>query len=169
MTDTEPAKKAQARRATANKSTPAPAPTVIEVRNPGTGELVGTVPAVSADEVAAKVRELRLYQPEWEAIGADGRKEWLLKMQDWLIDNTERIADVVQSETGKPRVDSLIDPAFATDLVGYYARRAAKFLSDDHPAPHSPLARVKKLTTAYKPYPVVGVITPWNFPLAMPA
>ncbi|MET8776128.1 aldehyde dehydrogenase family protein [Nocardia sp. NPDC004654] len=168
MTNTESApsaaKKASARKPAAKKD----APTVIEVRNPGTGQIVGTVPGQSADEVAATVRELRLYQPEWEAIGPDGRKEWLLKLQDWLIDNTEHLADVLQSETSKPRADALIDPSFGADLIGYYARRAAKFLADDHPSPHSPLARVKKLTTAYRPYPVVGVITPWNFPLAMP-
>ncbi|WP_307817723.1 aldehyde dehydrogenase family protein [Nocardia acididurans] len=143
-------------------------PTEFEVRNPATGALTATVPIDSADEVAAKVRELRLFQPEWEAIGPEGRKEWLLKLQDWLIDNTDHLADVLQSETGKSRVDSLIDPAFSVDLTGYYARRAAKFLADDHPSPHSPLARVKTLTTVFRPYPVVGVITPWNFPLAMP-
>ncbi|GAB2652890.1 aldehyde dehydrogenase family protein [Nocardia goodfellowii] len=167
VTNTESAagiEQAPAGRATSK----AEAPAVIEVRNPGTGELVGTVPAQSADEVAAKIRELRLYQPEWEALGADGRKEWLLKLQDWLIDNTEHLADVLQSETSKPRADALIDPSFGCDLIGYYARRAGGFLTDDHPSPHSPLARVKKLTVTYKPYPVVGVITPWNFPLAMP-
>jgi len=142
---------------------------VIAVRNPATGEQTGSVPIVAPDEVAAAVRELRLYQPEWEAIGPEGRKKWLLKMQDWLIDNTEHLAAVLQSETAKPRVDALIDPAFAVDLLGYYARRAGKFLADEHPSPHSPLARVKSLTVAYRPYPVVGVITPWNFPLAMPA
>ncbi|MFF2086717.1 aldehyde dehydrogenase family protein [Nocardia sp. NPDC058176] len=142
---------------------------VIEVRNPATGERSGTVPITTPDDVAAAVRELRLYQPEWEAIGPDGRKQWLLKLQDWLIDNTEHLADVLQSETAKPRADALIDPAFAVDLLGYYARRAAKFLADDHPSPHTPLARLKTLTVAYRPYQVVGVITPWNFPLAMPA
>lgn len=142
---------------------------VLEVHNPATGELAGTVPVTAPDEVAAAVRELRLYQPEWEAIGPEGRKQWLLKMQDWLIDNTEHLAAVLQSETAKPRVDAIIDPAFAVDILGYYARRAAKFLADEHPSPHSPLARVKSLTVAYRPYPVVGVITPWNFPLAMPA
>jgi len=138
------------------------------ILNPATGAVVGAVPDESAETVAAQVRELRLYQPEWEAIGPEGRKEWLLKFQDWIIDNTEHLADVLQSESGKPRVDSLIDPTFAVDLIGYYARRAGKFLVDDNPAPHSPLGRVKKLTTVYRPYPVVGVITPWNFPLAMP-
>ncbi|WP_406603781.1 aldehyde dehydrogenase family protein [Nocardia macrotermitis] len=141
----------------------------ISVRNPATGEVVGVVAAQSGQEVAAAVRELRLYQPEWEAMGAEGRKKWLLKLQDWLIDNTDRLADVVQSETSKPRVDALIDPSFAVDLLGYYARRAGKFLADEHPSPHSPLGRIKRLTTAYRPYPVVGIITPWNFPLAMPA
>ncbi|WP_237088101.1 aldehyde dehydrogenase family protein [Nocardia seriolae] len=146
---------------------PAPA-TEIEVRNPATGALAGTVPIDSADTVAAKVRELRAAQPAWEALGPDGRKEWLLKLQDWLVDNTDHLADVLQSETGKARVDSLIDPAFSVDLTGYYARRAAKFLADEHPSPHSPLARVKQLNTVFRPYQVVGVITPWNFPLAMP-
>nr|WP_081511434.1 aldehyde dehydrogenase family protein [Nocardia donostiensis] len=165
MTNTEPARAKKRGRATQQAGEQPPQ---LSVHNPATGAVVGTVADESAETVAAKVRELRLYQPEWEAIGPDGRKEWLLKLQDWIIDNTEHLADVLQSETGKPRVDALIDPTFSTDLIGYYARRAGKFLADDHPAPHSPLARVKKLTTVYRPYPVVGVITPWNFPLAMP-
>ncbi|WP_051406840.1 aldehyde dehydrogenase family protein [Nocardia sp. CNY236] len=140
----------------------------MDVHNPGTGEIVGTVPNETSAAVAATVQELRLYQPEWEAIGPKGRKAWLLEFQDWLIDNTERLASVVQSETAKPWAEALIDPGFATDLIGYYARGAAEFLAEEHPSPHSPLARVKRLTTVYRPYPVVGVITPWNFPLAMP-
>nr|WP_051177800.1 aldehyde dehydrogenase family protein [Nocardia concava] len=138
------------------------------MRNPATGALAGTVPIDSAETVADRVRALRAAQPAWEALGPDGRKEWLLKLQDWLVDNTDCLADVLQSETGKARVDALIDPAFSVDLTGYYARRAAKFLADEHPSPHSPLARVKQLTTVFRPYQVVGVITPWNFPLAMP-
>ncbi|MBF6522149.1 aldehyde dehydrogenase family protein [Nocardia farcinica] len=171
MTNTESAPKQATKAQAATPVEPAPSapgPDVIEVRNPGTGELVGTVPAQGADEVATTVRKLREHQAAWEALGPDGRKEWLLKMQDWIIDNTEQLADVLQSETAKARGDALIDPAFGADLIGYYARRAAKFLADEHPSPHSPLARVKKLTVAYRPYPVVGVITPWNFPLAMP-
>ncbi len=144
-------------------------PTELVVHNPATGQVVAKVPAHSAEEVATAVRQLRLHQHEWEVIGARGRKHWLLKFQDWLVDNSDHLADVLQSETGKPRVDALIDPNFAVDLLGYYARRAERFLADEHPAPHSPLARVKRLTTVYRPYPVIGVITPWNFPLAMPA
>lgn len=141
----------------------------IEVRNPADGKVVGEVPIETAEAVAAKVRELRLFQPEWEAIGARGRKAWLLKFQDWIIDNTEHIIDVLQSESGKTRLDASAEPPGSADLLNYWAGNAQKFLADTHPKPHSPLGMAKKLTTVYRPYPVVGVITPWNFPFFAPA
>ncbi len=141
---------------------------IIEVRNPADGLVVGTVPIRSADEVAATVRELRLYQQEWEAIGAKARGEWLLKFQDWMLDNSERIADVLQSETSKPRTDAELETPLVADIVGYYGKRAEKFMADTNPSPHSPLGMTKKLSLVHRPHPVVGVITPWNFPFAMP-
>ncbi len=143
----------------------APARTEITVRNPADGSVVGTVPVDGPETVAAKARALRDAQPEWEAIGARGRKPWLLAMQDWILDNTEHLADVLQSETGKPRTDAAMEPPLTADLLNYWARHAEGFLADRHPAAHSPLMRVKRLTTVYRPYPVVGVIIPWNFPL----
>ncbi|TSD95598.1 aldehyde dehydrogenase family protein [Skermania sp. ID1734] len=153
--------------ATASPASKAKRP-VIEVRNPADGRVVGTVADESAQVVAAKVAQLRAAQPEWEAIGPKGRAEWLRKLQDWIFDHAETISDVLQSETSKPRVDATIEAPFVADLIGYYARHAPTFLADEHPAPHSPLGKVKKLTTIYRPYQVVGVITPWNFPFAMP-
>lgn len=50
----------------------------IEVRNPADGTVVGEVPNDSAETVAAKARELRIHQPEWEAMGPRGRKPWLM-------------------------------------------------------------------------------------------
>ncbi|TRW81138.1 aldehyde dehydrogenase family protein [Mycolicibacterium sp. 018/SC-01/001] len=143
----------------------ASAVTTITVRNPADGSVVGSVPIDSADTVAAKARALREAQPEWEACGADGRKKWLLALQDWIVDNADHLADVVQSETGKPRGDATMEPPLTADLLGYWARHAGRFLADRHPTAHSPLMRVKRLTTVYRPYPVVGLIIPWNFPL----
>ena len=89
----------------------------IEVRNPADGTAVGEVPKDSAETVAAKARELRLFQPEWEALGPRGRKTWLLKFQDWILDNAEHIIDVLQSETGKPRAEASIEPPLTADLL----------------------------------------------------
>ena len=140
----------------------------IEVRNPADGRVVGEVPNETADTVAATARELRLFQPEWEAIGPKGRKTWLLKFQDWVLDNAKRIADIVQLESGKTRADALTEPVAVADLLNYWAGNAEKFLADAHPTQLHPMAATKKLTTVYRPYPLVGVITPWNFPFAMP-
>ncbi|MGX1778809.1 aldehyde dehydrogenase family protein [Nocardia brasiliensis] len=140
----------------------------IVVRNPADGSPVGQVPAESAAVVAARVAELRGQQPEWEAIGARARANWLLLLQDWLIDNEQRLADVVQSETGKTRFDAELEVPGGVDLIKYWARNAAAFLADARPEPHSPLGRTKKLVKTFRPYPVVGIITPWNFPLLNP-
>lgn len=140
----------------------------IEVHNPADGRLVGEVPVETAESVAAKVRELRLFQPEWAALGPRGRKEWLLKFGDWILDNAEHITDVLQSETGKTRADASIEVPGAVDMIGYWARNAEGFLGDTRAKPHSPLTAMKKLTVVHRPYPVVGVITPWNFPFGMP-
>jgi len=138
----------------------------IEVRNPADGTVVGTVPIDSAETVAAKARELRLYQPEWEALGPRGRKTWLLKFQGWVLDNAEHLTDVVQSETGKVRADASIEAPMTAGLLDYWAGNAEAFLGDRHPKPHNLLMMTKRLTTAYRPYPVVGLIIPWNFPFA---
>jgi acyl-CoA reductase-like NAD-dependent aldehyde dehydrogenase len=138
----------------------------IEVRNPADGTVVGEVPNDSAETVAAKARELRLFQPEWEALGPRGRKTWLLKFQDWVIDNAEHISDVVQSETGKVRADASIEAPLTAGLLDYWASNAETFLGDRHPKPHNLLMMTKRLTTVYRPFPVVGLIIPWNFPFA---
>jgi acyl-CoA reductase-like NAD-dependent aldehyde dehydrogenase len=136
----------------------------ISVHNPADGTVVGSVPIDTADAVAAKARELRLYQPEWEAMGAKGRKRWLLRFQDWILDNAEHITDVLQSETGKVRAEASMEAPMTADMLNYWARNAEAFLADSRPKPHSPLMKTKRLTTVHRPYPVVGLIIPWNFP-----
>ena len=141
--------------------------TTIEVRNPADGFIVGSIPVDTPETVAAKAAELRLFQPEWEAMGAKGRKPWLLKFQEWILDNAEHIADVVQSETGKPRAEASTEAPASADSLNYWARNAEKFLAEKHSMPHTPLLLVKRLTTIRRPYPLVGMIAPWNFPFAM--
>ncbi len=139
----------------------------ITVHNPASGAVVGSVPIDDSDAVAAKARELRLFQPEWEAIGPRGRKKWMLKWQDWVLDNADLLTEVLMSETGKSRSDASVEAILIADAIKYWAGNAEEFLADKHPGAHSPLFKVKKLTTVYRPYPLVGMIEPWNFPLAM--
>lgn len=139
----------------------------ITVCNPADGRIAGTVPVDGPDVVAAKARELRLFQGEWEAMGAQGRKHWMFKWQDWILDNADHLTQVLMSETGKSHGDAKLEPVALADSIRYWAGNAEEFLADRHPKPHSLLFKVKKLTTVFRPYQLVGIIEPWNFPLAM--
>ncbi len=140
----------------------------ITVHNPADGSVAGSVPIDGSDVVAAKAAQLRAAQPEWEAIGPRGRKKWMLKWQEWILDNLDHLTEVLMSETGKSRWDANIEPTLLADGINYWASNAEAFMADRQAGAHIPLFKVKKFTTVYRPQPLVGVITPWNFPLAMP-
>lgn len=140
----------------------------IQVRNPADGRVVGTVPDLSPEQVGADVAVLRAEQPAWEALGFDGRAKWLGKLRDWILDHDEEIADVIQAETGRTRTEAVLEAPLVANLINYWIDNSKKFLADEHPRPYGPLQQIKKLSQVYRPHPVVGVITPWNFPFLMP-
>ncbi len=139
----------------------------IKVNNPATGELIETIPVDSPEAVAATVQRVRANQPEWEAMGIEGRYHWLGKLRDWLLDNEQRVLDTMQAETGKVRADASNEPGYLADLINFYGTRAASFIGEESVRPHTPLLASKKLRIQYRPYPVVGIISPWNFPLIL--
>ena len=74
----------------------------------------------------------------------------------------------MQRETGKVRGEAPARPSYLTrpdQLLRQEGRR--KYIGDEKVPAHSPLMKVKKLKVQYRPYPVVGVISPWNFPLIL--
>jgi acyl-CoA reductase-like NAD-dependent aldehyde dehydrogenase len=145
----------------------ADAPESFEVHNPADGSVVANLPIDGSDRVGDVVARVRAAQPEWEAMGIAGRYEWLGKLRDWLIDNGEHVAEVMQSETGKVRGDAALEAPYLADLINFYGQNGPGFLADEHPTAHLPLYRVRKLTISYRPFPVVGIISPWNFPLML--
>jgi acyl-CoA reductase-like NAD-dependent aldehyde dehydrogenase len=142
-------------------------PDRIEVINPATGEPIATVPVASPEVVAATATRLRANQPEWEAIGIEGRYRWLARLRDWLLDNSEQVLDTMQAETGKVRADASGEPHYLADLINFYGTRAEGFIGEEAARPHTPLLASKKLRVQYRPHPVVGIISPWNFPLIL--
>jgi acyl-CoA reductase-like NAD-dependent aldehyde dehydrogenase len=156
---------------TSSEPRPAPAaavaPEQFEVHNPATGEPIATIAVTTPEEVAATVARVRANQAEWEQLGVEGRHRWLAKLRDWLLDNRERVLDTMQRETGKVRADASNEPAYLADLINFYGANAAKFIGEESVRPHTPLLAAKKLRIQYRPYPVVGIISPWNFPLIL--
>jgi acyl-CoA reductase-like NAD-dependent aldehyde dehydrogenase len=138
-----------------------------EVTNPADGSVITDVPIDGPAEVATTVARVRSNQPAWQALGIKGRARWLGPLRDWLIDNHDRIAETMQRETGKVWGEASAETPYVTDLINFYSKKAHKYIGDEKVPAHSPLMKVKKLKVTYRPYPVVGVISPWNFPLIL--
>jgi acyl-CoA reductase-like NAD-dependent aldehyde dehydrogenase len=143
-------------------------PNTIGVENPATGGLVSTVPVLGAAELREMVARAREAQPQWAAIGFPGRARVMRRAQKWILDNTERVLDTVVSETGKTYEDAqLADLGYTSVALGFWAKEAEGYLADERvPAWNNPLMAGKKLVVRYEPHGVVGVIGPWNFPIA---
>ncbi len=138
----------------------------IAVENPATGEVVGTVPALSAADVKELAARARAAQPAWEALGFEERGRIMRRMQKWTTDNADRIVRTIVSETGKTYEDALLaEVMYCANAFGFWAKQAPKYLADEHVKSANPFVKGKKLVVRYAPVGLVGVIGPWNFPL----
>ncbi|MFP5220599.1 MAG: succinic semialdehyde dehydrogenase [Actinomycetes bacterium] len=133
--------------------------------SPFDGSLVGEVPTCTAEDVTEAVRRARVAQRAWAARPVAERARVLLRYHDLLLARQEQVLDVAQVETGKARVNAFDELADAAMTARYYARTARKHLK-----PARRQGAVPGLTKAVEhrhPKGVVGVISPWNYPLTL--
>lgn len=140
----------------------------ITVRCPADGRVVGTVPELSAAQVHEVAADLRAAQPAWEDLGPDGRAKHVLRFLDWILDNEDRLIGIMQEETGKSWGDAAMETAVVVDTINYYTKHAAGFLADRPVKRWGAMSLTKNLRVFTRPHPLVGIITPWNGPLATP-
>lgn len=147
----------------------------IEVMNPATGQVITTLKACTRERLAEMAARGRAAQPEWQALGFDGRGKILRRTQKWVLDNAERVIDTVVSETGKTREDVTLELSLTAMGFGFWAKKAPKYLSDERVRTGSPFLLGRKVIVRYEPVGLAGIIGPWNYPLvnnigdAMPA
>jgi acyl-CoA reductase-like NAD-dependent aldehyde dehydrogenase len=140
----------------------------IAVENPATGELITTIPVLDAQELAAMAARARQAQPQWEAIGFEGRARVMRRAQRWMVDHADRVIEAVVAETGKTYEDAQIaDYGYTVTALGFWAKEGPRYLEDERVSSwKNPVAAGKKLVIRYAPLGVVGVIGPWNYPIA---
>ena len=132
---------------------------------PFTGELLHELPLSTASDVADAAAAARVAQQSWLAAGAAHRRTVLLKAHDLLLADRERLMDAVQSETGKTRGQAFEEIFQGAQATRYYAVSAASVLRTRRRRAGIPL--VIQTRVSYKPKGIIGVITPWNFPLSL--
>jgi len=142
-------------------------PQTFAVHRPVDGSVIETVAIAAPADVAEAVAGVRAAQPAWDAIGFAGRRRWLESLRDWILANQDRIDELMQQETGKVRADAGLEAFYCIDAINFWCDQGPKFLADEVITPHSALLRSKRHKVIYRPYGVVGIISPWNFPVIL--
>jgi acyl-CoA reductase-like NAD-dependent aldehyde dehydrogenase len=140
-------------------------PETLKVENPATGQPIAELPSLDRDATLELVRRARAAQPAWAALGFRERGALMRDMRKWLIDNRKRVIRTLSDENGKPYEDAQLEVFYCADALGFWAKKAPKWLADERERPHSPLLLGRKVINRYLPYGVVGIIGPWNYPL----
>lgn len=135
----------------------------IEVRNPFTGDVIGTVPSLTQQDVNDAVAFSHEAQVSWAAKTAQERSVLLQKWADLIDANKEDLAIIMTAEQGKPISESRGEIGYANSFIRWFAEEAKRVYGDVIPATQSQLRYV----ILKQPVGVCAAITPWNFPAAM--
>lgn len=137
----------------------------IEVMNPATGEVVGSVPNGGEEEATAAIDAAAAAFPEWSKTTAYHRAELLMKWHDLLLEHKEEIGEILTKEMGKPLAEAIGEIEYSASFVSWFAEEGKRMYGRTIPASKEG----KRIQINKQPVGVVVSITPWNFPAAMMA
>jgi succinate-semialdehyde dehydrogenase/glutarate-semialdehyde dehydrogenase len=137
----------------------------IDVIAPFTGEILHALPLSTAQDVTDATAAARVAQRSWWAAGFAHRRRVLLAAHDLLLERRELLLDAVQTETGKTRGQAFEEVFNSAASLRYNALAAHRVLRGGRR--HGGIPTVMEARVDYLPKGVVGVITPWNYPLSL--
>lgn len=152
--------------ATSDVHTPGPFTGTGTIKNPATGGVAGEVRWTDPADVPRMAAGLRTAQREWEARGPKGRAKVLARYAVWLGEHRAEIERLLIKETGKSAVDAAQELPLIIMVISYYIKSMEKALAPESRPASLPFLAIKKITVHYRPRPVVGVVAPWNYPVA---
>ena len=136
---------------------------VIEVTNPATGEVIGTVPSISEEQLENVVQHAEEAFQTWRNYTVYERADILNKWFLLLEENKKLIAETLTKEQGKPFREALGEVGYANSFVDWYKEEGKRIYGETIPSS----SKDKRVLIQKQPVGVVAAITPWNFPAAM--
>ncbi len=135
----------------------------IDVTNPATGELVGTVPNCGDAETGRAIDAAAAAFDGLAGMALIERVGLLWKMHDALMDNQKSLAELLTIEMGKPLAEAMGEIGIGAAYVRWFAEEVRRAKGEIVPAP----TNGRRFLVTKHPIGVVGMITPWNFPSSM--
>lgn len=135
----------------------------VNVSNPATNALLGTVPNMGAEETDLAIEAAHEAFTHWRKKSAHERSIILQKWFQLMHEYADDLARIMTLEQGKPLLEALGEVKYAASFVSWFAEEGKRLYGDVMPSPHS----AQRLLVVKEPIGVCAAITPWNFPLAM--
>ncbi|MGC2697635.1 MAG: aldehyde dehydrogenase family protein [Candidatus Angelobacter sp.] len=140
------------------------------VRNPATGETLGSLSSFTLEQVAVAAHHAGEAQKRWAATSVRERLTLLRRFGELLCEQKEKVAAVISRETGKPEAEALSTEILVVlDTVKYLRENVAEFLLPQAIPHGNPAMKLKRGTLLRQPYGVIGIISPWNYPFSVPS
>ncbi|MDH3231647.1 MAG: NADP-dependent succinate-semialdehyde dehydrogenase [Alphaproteobacteria bacterium] len=135
----------------------------IEVNDPATGDVLGTIPKMGANETRRAIEAANAAWPAWRARTAKERANIIRRWFDLMLENQDDLGLLMTSEQGKPLPEAKGEIAYAASFLEWFAEEGRRAYGEIIP-PHMADRRVVVIK---EPIGVCAAITPWNFPAAM--
>jgi alpha-ketoglutaric semialdehyde dehydrogenase len=136
-----------------------------ESTSPATGDAIGVFPKSIAEDVDRAVAAAKAAYEEWRLVPAPKRGEILYRFANLVTEEKDALADLIAREMGKVKAEAGGDVQEAIDMSLYMAGEGRRLFGQTTPSE----LRDKFNMSVRQPIGVVGVITPWNFPIAIPS
>lgn len=134
-----------------------------DIRNPRNGEKIGAVPHMDATDTELAITAAYEAFQTWQDVTGDQRSALLKKWAEVVQANGEELCEILSAETGKSSGDAQMELTYLISGIEYFAEEAKRIQGEivSSPVPG------KKLLVERQPLGVVGLITPWNFPMML--
>jgi len=136
-----------------------------ESSSPADGETIGVFPKSGPEDVDRAVAAAKAAYEEWRLVPAPRRGEVLFRFAQLLTDAKGELTDLMTHEMGKVKAEAAGDVQEAIDMAYYMGGEGRRLFGQTTPSE----LRDKFQMSVRMPVGVVGVITPWNFPIAIPS
>jgi succinate-semialdehyde dehydrogenase/glutarate-semialdehyde dehydrogenase len=134
-----------------------------DVNNPATGEILGTVPLMKANETRRAIEMAKDAFATWSRRPAKERSALLRRWHDLIMSNVDDLGTLMTAEQGKPLAEAKGEVAYAASFIEWFGEEAKRVYGDTIPSPWND----RRLVVIKQPIGVCAAITPWNFPAAM--
>jgi succinate-semialdehyde dehydrogenase / glutarate-semialdehyde dehydrogenase len=135
----------------------------LDVNNPATGQIIGTVPKSGKAETARAIEAAHAAFQTFRKTSALDRSKMLRRLHDAIMDNQEALAVLLSTEQGKSLTESRGEVGMSAAYVLWFAEEARRTYGDLVPSPWAD----RRIMVTKEPVGVIAAITPWNFPSSM--